>query len=279
LIPREGRCQVEARRCTHNQPHASTGIPAIDHIDWLGQSASTLDGPLGIAAAIHCAAAMRIARPCGLATLDRLDGELIVLDGAAYQARSSGEVVAVPPAATTPFAAITPFETDGMFGINSRTRARDITDGRSKTVAFSESNLGSGPKATTSRDGIQTDTGYGFVFTTPLTDAACSRPFYYNFTDLRGFSWANGEYRTTLYNHRRLPNSNTIDCLAALLSSTDPARQYAGYGWRTARSRHSGGVTAGMADGSVRFIGDEVDAAVWTALATKAGKEATSDGN
>ena len=36
--------------------------------------ASTLDGPLGIAAAVHCAAALRIARPCGLATLDRLDG-------------------------------------------------------------------------------------------------------------------------------------------------------------------------------------------------------------
>jgi L-alanine-DL-glutamate epimerase-like enolase superfamily enzyme len=36
--------------------------------------ASTLDGPLGIAAAVHCAAALRIARPCGLATLERLDG-------------------------------------------------------------------------------------------------------------------------------------------------------------------------------------------------------------
>jgi L-Ala-D/L-Glu epimerase len=36
--------------------------------------ASTLDGPLGIAASVHCAAALRIARPCGLATLDRLDG-------------------------------------------------------------------------------------------------------------------------------------------------------------------------------------------------------------
>jgi L-alanine-DL-glutamate epimerase-like enolase superfamily enzyme len=36
--------------------------------------ASTLDGPLGIAAAIHCAAALRISRPCGLATLDRLAG-------------------------------------------------------------------------------------------------------------------------------------------------------------------------------------------------------------
>ena len=36
--------------------------------------ASTLDGPLGIAAAVHCAAALRIARPSGLATLDRFDG-------------------------------------------------------------------------------------------------------------------------------------------------------------------------------------------------------------
>jgi L-alanine-DL-glutamate epimerase-like enolase superfamily enzyme len=36
--------------------------------------ASTLDGPLGIAASVHCAAALRIARPCGLATLGRLEG-------------------------------------------------------------------------------------------------------------------------------------------------------------------------------------------------------------
>ena len=167
----------------------------------------------------------------------------------------------------------TPFATDGLFGINSRTRARDVRDGLSKTVAFSESILGSGPKATTSRDGIQTDTGYGFVFTTPLTEAACSRPFYYNFTDLRGFSWANGEYRTTLYNHARQPNSGALDCLAALMTTADVAKMYAGYGWRTARSRHRGGVTVGIADGSVRFVADAVDPAVWAATATIAGGE------
>ena len=167
----------------------------------------------------------------------------------------------------------TPFATDGLFGINSRIRARDVRDGLSKTVAFSESLLGSGPKATTSRDGIQTDTGYGFVFTTPLTEAVCSRPFYYNFTDLRGFSWANGEYRTTLYNHARQPNSGALDCLAALMTTADVAKMYAGYGWRTARSRHRGGVTVGLADGSVRFVADAVDPAVWTATATIAGGE------
>jgi L-alanine-DL-glutamate epimerase-like enolase superfamily enzyme len=35
---------------------------------------STLDGPLGIAAALHCAAALRITLPCGLATLDAFGG-------------------------------------------------------------------------------------------------------------------------------------------------------------------------------------------------------------
>lgn len=37
--------------------------------------ASTIDGPLGIAAAAHCAAALRVELPCGLATLELLDGD------------------------------------------------------------------------------------------------------------------------------------------------------------------------------------------------------------
>jgi prepilin-type N-terminal cleavage/methylation domain-containing protein/prepilin-type processing-associated H-X9-DG protein len=167
----------------------------------------------------------------------------------------------------------TPFDTDGLFGINSRTRLKDVTDGLSKTVAFSESPLGDGPAAGRTAAGIDTLTGYGFVFTTPLSEAACSRPFYYNFTDLRGFSWANGEYRTTLYNHARRPNDTALDCLAALMTTTDLAKMYAGYGWRAARSRHPGGVNVAMGDGGVRFTGDGVDAEVWRAAATRAGGE------
>jgi prepilin-type processing-associated H-X9-DG protein len=49
---------------------------------------------------------------------------------------------------------------------------------------------------------------------------------------------------------------------------------YAGYGWRAARSRHRGGVTVGMADGSVRFVADTVDAGAWKAAASIAGAEA-----
>ncbi len=168
----------------------------------------------------------------------------------------------------------TPFETDGLFFINSRVRPRDVSDGLSKTVAFSESILGDGPRATTSRTGIEPATGYGFTFATPLTDAGCNRPLYYNFTDLRGFSWANGEYRTTLYNHDRQPNADRLDCLAAVMNTADKARQYAGYGWRTARSRHGSGVNVVFADTAVRFVDDSVDTAAWRAAATRAGGEA-----
>ena len=167
----------------------------------------------------------------------------------------------------------TPFDADGLFFINSRVRSKDIADGLSKTAAFSESLLGEGAVATTDRNAVTAATGYGFTFVAPLTQAGCSRPFYYNFTDLRGFSWANGEYRTTLYNHARLPNDPQIDCLAALMTTADKARMYAGYGWRAARSLHGTGVNVALADGAVRFVEDAVDPTVWRAAATRAGGE------
>jgi acetolactate decarboxylase len=49
----------------------------------------------------------------GLGTLDHLDGELIVLDGRAYQVRGDGVVVEAGPDRSTPFALVIPFEPDG----------------------------------------------------------------------------------------------------------------------------------------------------------------------
>jgi acetolactate decarboxylase len=51
----------------------------------------------------------------GLGTLDHLDGELIVLDGRAYQARGDGVVVEVGSDRSTPFAIVTPFVPEGEF--------------------------------------------------------------------------------------------------------------------------------------------------------------------
>jgi acetolactate decarboxylase len=48
----------------------------------------------------------------GLGTVDHLDGELIILDGQAYQARSDGTVHPCKPDMTTPFAMVTSFSDD-----------------------------------------------------------------------------------------------------------------------------------------------------------------------
>ena len=51
----------------------------------------------------------------GIGTLDSIDGELIVLDGKAYQAKGSGEepeIVEVAPDATVPYAAIVPHQAE-----------------------------------------------------------------------------------------------------------------------------------------------------------------------
>ncbi|HPC03127.1 MAG TPA: acetolactate decarboxylase [Syntrophales bacterium] len=47
----------------------------------------------------------------GIGTFDRLDGEMIVLDGKVYQVPSCGKV-AVPGGGTTPYAAVVPFRAD-----------------------------------------------------------------------------------------------------------------------------------------------------------------------
>lgn len=54
----------------------------------------------------------------GIGTLDSIDGELIILDGKAYQAKGSGslpEVVEVPAEATVPYAAIVPHQAEVIF--------------------------------------------------------------------------------------------------------------------------------------------------------------------
>ena len=51
----------------------------------------------------------------GVGTLDHLDGELILLDGKAYQVRGDGAVLEVASDRSTPFAVVTPFVPDGEF--------------------------------------------------------------------------------------------------------------------------------------------------------------------
>jgi type II secretory pathway pseudopilin PulG len=163
----------------------------------------------------------------------------------------------------------TPSGTDGVFFTNSQIRIGRIADGTSKTALFSESILGNPQKAN-----HDPQTEYKFSFLAPLTEELCSGAVQWNVTDARGFAWANGEFRCALYNHRTPPNSPTPDCMGVTIAGP-PQTRYTPYGWRTARSRHSGGVNLEFADGSLRFIGDAIDAAMWEALSTVAGGEET----
>lgn len=54
----------------------------------------------------------------GIGTLDSIDGELIILDQKAYQARSDNQVIQLDKAQTVPYAAYTTFIPDATFPIN-----------------------------------------------------------------------------------------------------------------------------------------------------------------
>ena len=54
----------------------------------------------------------------GIGTFDRLDGEMIVLDGRIYQAKGDGTVERPPLTETTPWATVTRFRTDSQLSID-----------------------------------------------------------------------------------------------------------------------------------------------------------------
>jgi prepilin-type N-terminal cleavage/methylation domain-containing protein/prepilin-type processing-associated H-X9-DG protein len=133
-----------------------------------------------------------------------------------------------------------------LFNVNVKRAIRDITDGTSNTVAFSE--MISGPDQT---------------------------------ADSRGYWWG---YFGAQYSHQRAPNSPLKDRLVspfcvnskpgAPCDTTSPF-------WTTvlisARSYHTGGVNACLADGSVRFVSNSVDQNVWVGLASIGSGETLGD--
>lgn len=69
----------------------------------------------------------------------------------------------------------------------------------------------------------------------------------------------------TVYTHTQPPNGPIPDCYAT--SMIPPS------GMATARSGHSGGANVLMGDGSVRFLPNTIDGAVWRGLGTRNGSE------
>jgi prepilin-type processing-associated H-X9-DG protein len=156
---------------------------------------------------------------------------------------------------------------DGIFyGVNLDTvknagvRVTAVTDGLSNTVAFAEITLGAGGTAPAGA----TDVRLYYKQVTALSQANCDASTTL-VTD-RGALWADGAYNSTLFNNVRPPNSPQMNCV-----------QHSNPAWTAARSRHTGGVNALLGDGSVRFVRDSVDAAVWQSAGTRAGGEPAGD--
>ncbi|QDV68343.1 Type II secretion system protein G precursor [Rosistilla carotiformis] len=143
---------------------------------------------------------------------------------------------------------------DGLFYIDSQKRFRDILDGTSHTAAFSETLIGSGRPDSTR--GVANNSPEGLLASVwnasaaTIDDSWClndSSPVIFR----RGEKWADGSVNDTGYHHFRGPNALENDCYSRYAAS------------KSARSRHPGGVTLLLADGSVRFVAESIDRYTW----------------
>ncbi len=153
---------------------------------------------------------------------------------------------------------------DGVMYNASSVRFRDVLDGLSNTVCFSESTLGVGgnpssPSGAAAKPELEVLELSGATVT---TDAVCVAGGG-TWSGIRGAKWMNGHFGDTLYNHYYAPNSKRSDCGNASHN----------YGLTAARSRHVGGVHVLLADGSSRFVSDNLNLGIWNGLGTRAGSE------
>ncbi len=154
----------------------------------------------------------------------------------------------------------------GAFRINRALSPSTFTDGLANTAMFSEKLVGGldpswfDPPRDCFYSPFQIDLVDDAVLacqsppsTNPPHDAYC------------GMTWLFGGYDQSWYNHIFTPNSPAPDC-----ASTHAG----GHGAYSARSFHAGCVNVAFADGSVHSINENLELAVWRALATRAGGEA-----
>lgn len=147
--------------------------------------------------------------------------------------------------------------TNGLFYPLSRTSMRSVTDGTSNTIMFSEIKL--------QADNAGAPLGAGNV--------VCGAPH-----DLRG-RYHNTYHGNATFSTIRPPNTLVGDVMQYCQGTTNvPCRACSSGNIEIhARSWHTGGVHATMADGAVRFISDNINTATFNALGTISGGESIGE--
>jgi prepilin-type N-terminal cleavage/methylation domain-containing protein/prepilin-type processing-associated H-X9-DG protein len=187
-----------------------------------------------------------------------------------------------------------PLDTTGLFGVWLAYGIRDVTDGTSNTIAFSEAMGGANGK---SRANTNPPTKYrgNFVFgvgtgivsknlydaTTAgwnqiQTDVAyCATNFQTStqLGDYRGWRWCTGVTGFTMFNTIQTPNESIFNgCRTGCSAGCNMDGSWS----LPASSLHPGGVNALFGDGSVKFIKNSISRPTWFALGTKANGEVIS---
>ncbi|MDR1485778.1 MAG: DUF1559 domain-containing protein [Planctomycetaceae bacterium] len=184
------------------------------------------------------------------------------------------------------------YKTDGLFYYKSATNINAITDGTSNTTILSETRLGDNSVAPTTGDAptMRRVANVGSIqiggvsvyspITASLNTAGTKGGESYfaiesgasggikentdtctNWATNRGAAWIWGYPIYSSYNNYYPPNYNLPDIT------------FHGVGIFGARSFHTNGVNAGLADGSVHFFPNSINLKTWQAAATISGDE------
>ncbi|QEH32579.1 hypothetical protein OJF2_10560 [Aquisphaera giovannonii] len=160
---------------------------------------------------------------------------------------------------------------DGAFTYRG-TRASDFGDGLGFTIAFSEKLVGGYPRGVyrPNRDWILPSDFHGNSRTVEEIRSICSSLSWAASQERVDFhagrTWMTPSAKFTSFLVSVTPNSPIPDC--------GHAQTAGGIGVFGARSLHPHGVNVVLADGSVRFIHNEIRQEVWQALGTRAKNEA-----
>jgi prepilin-type N-terminal cleavage/methylation domain-containing protein/prepilin-type processing-associated H-X9-DG protein len=164
---------------------------------------------------------------------------------------------------------------NGIFAPNQRVRMGSITDGTSNTIAFAEVKAFN-PYLRDS--GTPADANSP----APMTPASVLA-FGGNFKTNSGHTeWVDSRVHQSGFTTAFAPNTRVLFTKDDIVYDVDFNSSREGrslnqptYAAVTSRSYHTGGVNTGLCDGSVHFITQSIDLAVWRALGSRAGGEVT----